>query len=243
MKRIPACGRQAPTKIMKRILSTLKEKWPEYLLEILVLIIGIYGAFGLENWKENLKVRNEFEVQICLLLEELDQDIYFFSNSRDINQQYLIYLEHLANRNYDSIKVEEALFPISKNLTTRNFGQAYQSLKSTGQLNLLDEKTIKVITDYYEFKCPDYNGLATWHLKFVTENIESYIVSAIKFDRMSMVGASDVISLMEETTFSNLVNFQFDNYKRAVQMENSNIELATQLRQLLTLEQPNCQVI
>jgi hypothetical protein len=34
---------------MKRILSTLKEKWPEYFFEILVLIIGIWGAFELAN--------------------------------------------------------------------------------------------------------------------------------------------------------------------------------------------------
>jgi hypothetical protein len=48
---------------MKRILSTLKEKWPEYILEILVLIIGIYGAFELSNYGENRnRRRSELEI-------------------------------------------------------------------------------------------------------------------------------------------------------------------------------------
>ncbi len=48
---------------MKRILSTLKEKWPEYILEILVLIIGIYGAFELSNYGENSN-RKKAELEI-----------------------------------------------------------------------------------------------------------------------------------------------------------------------------------
>ena len=48
---------------MKRIISTLKEKWPDYILEILVLIIGIFGAFELANYGEN-KNRRKAELEI-----------------------------------------------------------------------------------------------------------------------------------------------------------------------------------
>jgi hypothetical protein len=60
---------------MKRILSTLSRKWPEYLLEILVLVIGIYGAFELENWKEHLNLKSQNQKVYGFIKNDLLSDI------------------------------------------------------------------------------------------------------------------------------------------------------------------------
>ena len=60
---------------MKRIFKTLKKKWPEYLLEIIVLIVGIYGAFALESWGTDKELKAKEKVYLKNLKQELTQNL------------------------------------------------------------------------------------------------------------------------------------------------------------------------
>lgn len=55
---------------MKKLLEILREKWAEYLIEIIVIILGILGAFALNNWNEN---RNE-RIAERELIKNLNQE-------------------------------------------------------------------------------------------------------------------------------------------------------------------------
>lgn len=70
---------------MKRIFTTLAQKWPEYLLEILVITVGILGAFALNNWNEDRKQKT-FERG---LLEQLRIGL-----SKDVSDLNSNILEH-----------------------------------------------------------------------------------------------------------------------------------------------------
>jgi hypothetical protein len=65
---------------MTRILNILKEKWPEYILEILVITIGILGAFALNNWNENRQIRNKEQDYLIRLHDEITGEVDHYSN-------------------------------------------------------------------------------------------------------------------------------------------------------------------
>ena len=80
---------------MKRIIETFKQKWPNYLLEVIVIACGILLAFGLNNWNDGRK-RKQLEIEILkgirsdLLKDTIDINVNIRGFSPQISRDSIL---------------------------------------------------------------------------------------------------------------------------------------------------------
>jgi hypothetical protein len=126
---------------MKRIGTTLKEKWPEYILEILVITIGILGAFALNSWNEESN-REEAELKI---LKEIKSNLEL--DLIDLNGNRKGHFENL--KVLDSLKRAQEL-QLTNEQVAINFYSAFRDYIYTPQrsaIETLRAKGVDLISD------------------------------------------------------------------------------------------------
>ena len=144
---------------MKKLLEILRLKWAEYLLEIIAVIIGILGAFSLDNWNEERKDRLEEEKILKEINSNLISGIAILNENimRDSlgQQSTLIVLNHLKDNipYHDSLSRHFMTFSNNPGLGQLQ-ASGFASLKSKG-LHLIRNDSIRIkLTNLYENTIP-----------------------------------------------------------------------------------------
>ena len=179
---------------MKRLFKTFAEKWPEYLLEIFVITLGILGAYMLNNWNEGRKQNLATKDALTNVLEDLKQDSiqfgYHLKNSR--------YLEHNLSRTIHILLDSESddsleyYFNRSKGyLVAVVHNSAFQSMNQQGLLPNIKEEDLRFdLMRYFNFVQPNVEE----YREFEYNRLQSSIY------RINTNAAID----MDSTTFDDL---------------------------------------
>jgi len=174
------------TKVMKQIIRTIKNKWSEYFLEVLVITIGILGAFALNNWIEARKANASERLSIERLMEDLKSDIgrYQFleksyTNRIERSDSILQLLQKQQTRN-DRLEIVSAhlinFFAVEANTTT------YDEMINTGRMYSFSDKELRAkinryyrnVTKWSSYIAKDNNQLRNM---MIQPNFDSYWVS------------------------------------------------------------------
>ena len=149
---------------MKRILSTFSQKWPEYIIEAIVIIASILGAYALDNWNEYNQDRNKEMYFLKRLEKEFSKDsanlagaIKILNYKVDAGKELKAFLENPAGEQPKYL-VRKAILG-GRVLVFRSFTPSFDEALASGQLSLIRNDSIKDIINYYK----DYlEGLKTF---------------------------------------------------------------------------------
>lgn len=135
---------------MRKIIELLQTKWHEYLLEIIVIIIGILLAFALNNWSQNRNERikeNEMlrslQNEFTYNLKIIDEEIQKLNTIQGDLKEFLKF----SGPTYDTIAKKEfnhLLTGIQKN--SLNFRPAIgvvDDILNSGQLSIISDNELR----------------------------------------------------------------------------------------------------
>jgi len=151
-------------KIRKALLTNLTaakagKRFTTYLLyavgEILLVVIGILIAVSIDDWNEERKLKEKEQIYYLKLLEDIKQDeeqVRRLIQETDFRIQHTNQLLYLLQKETINPKevVKEMMDAVS--LVTYTFKPstaAFDDLKSSGNLGLLNDEIAKSLRDYY----------------------------------------------------------------------------------------------
>ena len=136
--------------------SFLRRRWPEFVFEFLLIIVGILAALAFDGWMQDRRDYGAETAYLELLREDLAQ-------IEDEVQQYVAFersnlaigasaLHAIADENLpgDTVKLGRLLSLTGGRRTLRIISAAYDDLTSTGNLQLIrDPKLRRLIVQYF----------------------------------------------------------------------------------------------
>ncbi len=201
---------------MRRIWSYGQPNFSRFLIEILIIMVGILLSLAFSSWLENRKDRKEEQLALEQIKENLLTDLQQLEDQLELRQRQLAFSQQMLDQIADdSLSIDQNTFvqgmrylAITVSFTPNTV--TFETLKSTGQLGLIKEKQIlENLVGLYQMQYGNValnNGdLASFReryiLPFILENFNM---------QKSMTGKLEAIDfrpVLESRSFVNLLTY------------------------------------
>lgn len=134
---------------MRKIFETIKQKWPEYLLEMLVIVFSILGAFALDNWNEERKSKLAEYQLLSSLKTDFQDRLKELTEIQEGREQILLAIDQLFEHiNEQEVKVKPTHFDsllsfLNIQWTFNDQFSALEMLFNTGKINELSNQALR----------------------------------------------------------------------------------------------------
>lgn len=140
---------------MKRIINTLAAKWPEYLIEAIVIVLSILGAFWLDSWKETtskLESRKSYLESLSknLLADSSQIQLVIENNARLMSRLDSALLMTKGKIDFNSTSFNKHISSLIYTVDYRQNRMTFDNLVNSGKIELLNDiHLVEMLYGYY----------------------------------------------------------------------------------------------
>ena len=223
---------------MKKILETLKRKWAEYLLEIIVIIIGILGAYTLNNWNEEKKDRELERNYLSDINAEFKENKIQFergmaSHKKGFNNcLLLISVFPITPHKWDSIYAKYPDFSLVQGFSFNPSQSTIEAMINSSSFDLIQNPRLKrlliswkdLALDFKDDENNSYRFLVDRFSPFMQKNMRIQTRELLEMPESARIEFENLI-LIRSVLFGNIVNNQEKEAERVQQAIESIITL------------------
>ena len=218
----------------------IKEMWPAYLIEIIVIILGISITLALEEWRDNSKENHLEQIYLKNLQTDVGTDLTSLSQAitgtnvlLQKGNELLGYTRSADNKNITPNQIHEDVRSILGRPNFITSDASFTDLKSSGNLHLIKDIRLKnLLFAYYS---------ETQHIKEVQDAERqttitlsgTYFLKQFPLDEVSSqqitTTTSDMNALLKNIEFDNNVLLRVLNRKELLDIYQRADSLAKQL--------------
>lgn len=186
------------------IAATLRHRWPEYLIEIFVIVFSISVSFALDQWKERRHDEALERLYLKTLSDNLAADIDTLHEVIPETQLVLRKAQALldasrASGPMTSTSVDEGIVDIARRPSFLAHDAAFSDLRSSGNLRLIHDFKLKnALFDYYG-KSESIKTKETSERESLITLVAPYLLKKVAIGS----GAADTPAIRNDREFAN----------------------------------------
>jgi hypothetical protein len=140
---------------LEAIVATLRHRWPEYVLEIVVIVFSISISFALDQWKERRHERELERLYLRTLSDNLASDVDALQGAISETRLVIDKARKLLDESHASTpappaQIQGDIRDIARRPSFFAHDAAFADLRSSGNLRILHDFRLKnTLFDYY----------------------------------------------------------------------------------------------
>lgn len=223
--------------------NLLSERWPEYILEIIVVIIGITISFTINNIQSDAADRRLEQNYLMGLLEDISSDILeleeLITETKKVVESGRILLEQ-SGMNEPTVGKDEFVNHVRTIAGRPNYiskNSTFTALKSSGYFHIIrDNQLLALLFDYEQH----YQGLKSVEMAemYVSATITGpYIIKSIPIadpeKTIELIKNVDVKHILHDIEFVNNLHLRRDNRTELLEGYIETLSVAKRIKNVL----------